>query len=321
MPCYHPIQGFRARTANPSGKYSIVFNPRLGYIDLPVTVPCGQCIGCRLERSRQWAIRCVHEASMHEKNCFITLTYSPKELPKNGSLVLEDFQNFMKKLRKQYGPGIRFFHCGEYGEENARPHYHACIFGLDFKETIETVGKDGKKCIEYLYEEVEGRNGQKYYVSKSLSKLWDKGIHRIGDLTFESAAYVARYVTKKVTGPSAKEHYQSLNLETGVISEIKPEYVTMSRRPGIGKGWFEKYHSDVYPDDFVVIRGIPVKPPKYYDKQYEILDSDLHHDIKLQRRLNNKKYESNQTPERLEVREALQNERFKILKRGLENDS
>ena len=104
MACYYPLKGYRARAVNPkTGKRSIVFDSSLGFMDMPVEFACGQCIGCRIERSRQWAIRCVHEAQLYEANCFITLTYAPEHLPKNGSLVLEHFQKFMKRLRKRVG--------------------------------------------------------------------------------------------------------------------------------------------------------------------------------------------------------------------------
>ena len=151
-------------------------------------VPCGQCIGCRLERSRQWAIRCVHEASLHTDNCFITLTYSPDCLPSDGSLNHDDFQKFFKRLRKHIAPKkIRYYMCGEYGEDLqqpsklGRPHFHACLFGLDF---------DDKQL--YIV-----RDDVKLYTSATLEKIWGKGFVTIGDVTFESAAYVARYIAKK----------------------------------------------------------------------------------------------------------------------------
>ena len=136
MVCYHPITAWRSlegRGAN--GKWPLVFNKRDGYCDLEVQVPCGQCVGCRLERSRQWAIRCVHEASLHSRNCFITLTYDDAHLP-GISLVPRDYVLFMKRLRKMFGAGIRFFHCGEYGSINFRPHHHAIIFNFDFEDKV-----------------------------------------------------------------------------------------------------------------------------------------------------------------------------------------
>lgn len=244
MACYHPILGYRSRTVNENGKREIVFNPNDGYSDMCVQLPCGQCIGCRLERSRQWAIRCVHEASLHDQNCFITLTYSNDKLPDNGSLVLEDWQKFIKRLRKSYSPKkIRYFMCGEYGERFHRPHYHACLFGFDFPDR-----------------ELFRSGSVPLYRSSRLEGLWPFGFSSIGNVSFESAAYVARYITKKVTGDKAAEHYDGR----------KPEFTTMSRRPGIGSDWIEKFETDVYPFDEVIIRGgVRCMPPRFYDQAYE----------------------------------------------------
>jgi hypothetical protein len=199
----------------------------------------------------------MHEAQMFESNCFVTLTYDDLHLPKNNSLVLKDYQLFMKKLRRKYGSGIRFYHCGEYGDELGRPHYHSILFNHDFED---------KK----FYSE---NNGNKLYTSDSLSSLWEKGHSIIGDVTFESAGYVARYSLKKVTGEKAKDHYGSR----------LPEYSTMSRRPGIGKNWFEKYKCEVYPLDRVNVNGVDSKPPRYYDYLLQKEDPSTMALIKIER--------------------------------------
>lgn len=300
MPCYYPMKGWRSRERHPvTGKRKIVFNRNEGFVDLPVVIPCGQCVGCRLERSRQWAIRCVHEASLYDKNCFITLTYDDLHLPVGGSLDVSAFQKFMKRLRKRFGEGIRFFHCGEYGEKFGRPHFHACIFNFDF----------GDKVLWSV------RNGCRLYLSADLVELWPFGFSTVGEVTFESAAYVARYVMKKITGDKADEHY--VNKLTGEIRE--PEYVTMSRRPGIGKPWLEKFGSDVYPSDFVVIGGKKMRPPKYYDLSFEIEDPSMMAMIKAKRKRQVKENALNGTWERLRVREEIQLRKFDLLKRGYEN--
>jgi len=156
MSCYNPIHGYRSIKKNPSGKRSFCPTLKGAHPHLPLTIPCGHCIGCLLERSKQWAIRCVHEASLHKNNSFITLTYNDKNLPKYKTLQKKHFQLFMKRLRKKYGSNIRFFHCGEYGDKYQRPHYHACIFGHDFKDK------------QLLFT----KRGSKTYVSQSLNKLW-----------------------------------------------------------------------------------------------------------------------------------------------------
>ncbi len=246
MVCYHPLIAVDVTKGAASKKVIQVIgsaeqNPAL-YVQAQkdhnaYIVPCGQCVGCRLERSRQWAIRISQEASLYDKNCFITLTYSDQYCPK--SLYLRHFQLFMKRLRKKYGNGIRFFHCGEYGDLNGRPHYHAALLNFDFLD----------KKLYY------SNNGFNYYLSESLSDLWPYGIHLISDLTYDSAGYIARYVLKKITGDAAADAYK----------DKKPPYVTMSRRPGIGYPWIEKYLENVYNNDRVVVKGHESLPPRYYD--------------------------------------------------------
>ena len=299
MPCYHPISAWQllnVKTAN--GKPTLSFkNPfakpsenRVG-----IKIPCGQCIGCRLERSRQWAIRCVHEAYGHDDNAFITLTYSPENLPPGVSLIKSDFQKFMKRLRKAISPiKVRFFHCGEYGEINARPHYHACLFGYDFPDKILYTIRD--ECP--------------LYISPMLQKLWPLGFSTVGNVTFESAAYVARYITKKITGKLAKDHY----------GKRLPEYTTMSRRPGIGNNWYKEFNTDVFPSDEIVLRGKIMRPPRYYDKELEKNDPELYEKIKLDRKAKGLDNESDNTTARLLVKEKCKLAQFKLLKRGLENE-
>lgn len=245
MTCYHPLLAFRNE-----GK--IVFNKPFPFAK-GFNLPCGQCVGCRLNYSRQWAIRLVHENQMHENSCFITLTFSPEELNKRDnpdSLNVRDFQLFMKRLRKKHPEKkIRFFHCGEYGEKNQRPHYHALIYNHDFSD-------------RKLFKQ---RKEIKLYTSKELEELWPYGFSTIGDVTFQSSAYVARYIMKKQKGDKAQEHYTNIDPLTGEVTTKEPEYCTMSRKPGIGYNWFQKYKTDVYPRDVCIINNHEVKPPRYYD--------------------------------------------------------
>ena len=244
MGCNYPLKGWRAQRRNATGKRSIVFDAKKGFSDCVVTVPCGQCIGCRLERAREWAIRCVHEADMYDDNCFITLTYNDAYLPPNESLRKSDFQKFMKRLRKEFSSRtVRYFMCGEYGDENKRPHYHACLFNVDFIDKYE--------CVDV--------HGRKYWRSPTLEKLWPFGFSEIGEVTMNSAGYVARYCLKKITGKDADAHY----------GKKIPEYTCMSRRPGIGYEWLEKFESDVYGRDEIVVNDrVMCKPPRYYDKKF-----------------------------------------------------
>lgn len=270
MRCTSPLTGYRSRQTSPSGKRAVVFNPKDGFKDMPVTVPCGQCIACRLERSRQWAMRCMHEAQLHEENCFVTLTYADKYLPEYGSLDPEALQKFLKRLRKRYGNRrIRYYGCGEYGDRNGRPHYHICLFGFDFPDK------------SYLTD----RNGYRVWTSEELERLWPYGLCEIGTVTFESAAYVARYFLKKALGDeSFKEAaYSVVDADTGEVVQKVPEFARMSRRPGIGKEWFDRYKDEVVRSDSVVVRGVECKPPRFYDGIYELLAPDDMRRIKRRR--------------------------------------
>lgn len=328
MSCYAPLTGWYSKHINPSGKRSIVFN-RNEALDSyhSLSIPCGQCIGCRLEKSRQWAIRCSLESQLYEHSYFLTLTYDDQHLPSSGSLVPEDLQKFFKKLRRHieyHGSDekIRFFACGEYGDNFKRPHYHAIIYNLDIPD---------------LKRFSTSFNGDTYYTSEIINQIWRNGYVIIGQVTFESCAYVARYVTKKITGDQADEHYQGR----------LPEFVRMSRRPGIGSAWLDKYQTDVYPHDYIVIRdGIKVKPPKYFDKLFESIAPDemamikelrsvagyesLLNDMKLRDIkpfIRGNDYHSakdcNQMMNELlilPIKEAVQQAKFERLKRGYENE-
>lgn len=192
MPCYSPLEAWRPDPVTNDKRLIFRYHPaRCSSPSPDLYVPCGQCLGCRLERSRQWAVRCMHEASLYDRNCFITLTYDDDNLPADRSLHYSHFQLFMKRLRKAHGDGIRFYMCGEYGEKKGRPHYHACLFNFNFDDLT-------------LWQE---RRGTKLYRSKSLERLWPYGFSTVGGVTFQSAAYVARYIMKKVTGDRAPDHY------------------------------------------------------------------------------------------------------------------
>lgn len=199
-------------------------------------IPCGKCVECLLERSRDWAVRCTHEATIHAQNCFITLTYSDEYLPKDGALCYRDFQLFMKRLREKYGEGIGFFMCGEYGEQTKRPHYHACIFGMDFSD---------KKKVR------ENHHGDEIWQSEELTTLWGLGHTELGSVTQKSAGYVARYVLKK----------QDPNHPVG--------FQKMSRTHAIGKRFVEKWWHDIFVaarGSIIMSDGSRTKVPRYYEK-------------------------------------------------------
>lgn len=300
--CYRPLYGWLGRDANPAtGKRPVVFELSKGFHDRPMVVPCGQCIGCRLERSRQWAVRCMHEASLHDANCLLTLTYDPEHMPAYGSLDKNAFPLFMKRLRKGLPPkSVRYFHCGEYGDRRGRPHYHALLFGYDFPD-------------KYVWRQ---RGEYPVWRSDSLERLWPFGQSEIGTVTFESAAYVARYVMKKVTGKDSDVAYAFCD-EDGVVQQLEAEYTTMSRRPGIGAEWFRRFGGEVYPADRVIVRGKAAKPPRFYDGMYELVDPEGMDGVRCSRRLRVDRDE--QRGVRLAAREEVAAARQRTFgKRGLE---
>lgn len=262
---------------------------------------CGQCIGCRLERSRQWAMRCMHEASLYDENCFITLTYDDDHL-ESESLVYRDFQLFMKRLRKRFARrNIRFYMCGEYGENLGRPHFHACLFNFSFSDKLyfKRVGSDV------------------LYTSSVLSEIWSKGFCLIGSVTFESAAYVARYCVARKTGSAAEAHYTSVSAETGEVVVREPEFNHMSLRPGIGFPWLRKYWSDVYPRGSCIVRGRSVKPPKFYDRVLQDFKDDDWAALCLKREEVLRLQVGENSDERLAVREQVALARSALSKRKL----
>jgi len=220
-----------------------------------LTLPCGQCIGCRVQRSSDWATRCMHEASLHDENSFITLTYSDECLPVQGQLVYSHFQDFMKRLRYHVDTPLRFYMCGEYGDNFDRPHYHAILFGFGFLSDRVLLKRTAAGSL---------------YSSSFLDSVWGLGMCSVGDVTFDSAAYVSRYVVKKVNGKAADDHYTRVDAITGEIYQKVPEFSRMSlQNGGIGAGWLEKYSSDVTNTGAVMIYDSARAVPRYYGKLLE----------------------------------------------------
>ncbi|QXP08545.1 MAG: replication initiator protein [Arizlama microvirus] len=324
MVCYHPIHGYQCK----DGRFTL--NSRYGVRKM--TVPCSGCIGCRLKRAGEWAVRGTHESSLYLDNCMITLTYDDKRLPvrpdghlpANVGLYYPDFQDFMKRLRDKYGPDIRMMVCGEYGDKLGRPHFHAILFNFNFP--------DRKPWYR-------SKQGHQVYRSVSLEELWPWGNSEIGSVTPQSIAYVARYVMKKVTGIRGDDHYIWSDPVTGEIHWREPEFARYSLKPGIGAAWFEKYHASVYPHDYIIFNGRKVRPPRYYDKLYEkmtgipfarastigdlLVDfditvwSDEFEAIKATRRESAEKLLDDNTPDRLRVKEEVTRSRLSSLKRKL----
>jgi len=345
MTCYKPIKGYRSKELSKNGKFYFTLKPSEAFYDLHMEVPCGRCIGCRIARSQNWALRCWHHSQGYTKNCFITLTFNDEHNPK--TLTVRHFQLFMKRLRKKFVPlnpyskktqkeqyekfkkehSISFFHCGEYGavcancglseklcfrqriitncpgykKDIGRPHHHACIFNFDFPDK----------------ELWKVKQGNRLYRSRILEDLWSDpktkrsmGFCTVGEVTFESAAYVARYILKKFTNKDEEkvnEHYKGKH----------PEFVTMSRNPGIGKDFYPKYKSDIYPDDFVLTNKLrKMKPPRYYDNLFELEDPKTLKKLKAQRTA--KYLEQNLNPDQIRVKEEILERKLKKLIREIE---
>lgn len=305
-------------------------------------VSCGQCLGCRLDYSRMWAMRITHEAAMHEYNggnCFVTLTYRDERdcsieqlekgyhVPKDWSLNKNHFKAFMKRLRKAFpNQKIRYFYAGEYGRKCkhgidlelvncplcncGRPHFHACLFNCSFTD-LEAYQSDG---------------GIMRYTSPLLESIWRYGFVDVGELNYSSASYTARYILKKVRGVKTLDHYQHCDLD-GEITFISPEFVGMSRgnasykgqRCGIGAAWYEKYKDDVFPADDVPIPGVGVVKgiPRYYDEILRVEDPDLYEQIKKARNTYIKEHKEEFSYERLLAKHKCKKARIKLMERNL----
>lgn len=266
MPCYSPVRGVLSRA--PDGRRSLSFNrsaPGKG-----VSLPCGSCFGCKLERARQWAVRIMHESKMHDENSFLTLTYDDDHIPRGrcscvrphgaGSVCVDDLQKFFKRLRERLAPRrIRFFACGEYGEKLGRPHYHAIVFGW-FPEDAVCVKRSGELSL---------------FTSSLLSAAWGHGHASVGLVSMDSASYVANYASKQIRTNREDEARR--------LAGRAREFLIMSRRPGIGRKWIDKFMSDVFPSDEVIVRGKACRPPRFYDQCLEKIDPDALERIKIRR--------------------------------------
>lgn len=247
MPCFHPVP------ASQDEQGRVELNPPWGTSTMQV--PCGVCIGCRKRRAREWAVRSMHEASFHEHNSFVTLTYDDANLPYGGDLSPPDLQKFLKRVRTALvdrrpgllGDRMRFLACGEYGEAGDRPHYHALLFGVGFDDGAR-VGKD-------------------LFTSQTLTALWTHGHASFGSVTAASASYVAQYSLKKVRGSEWRRCSPD-----GVV--LHQPFLRCSLRPGIGGSWLRKYATDTR-HGYVVVDGKQLSVPRYYQKLLEVTDVGL----------------------------------------------
>lgn len=231
MKCISPI---RVKSA---GRFTVFNDNGNKFVSEQLIVPCGQCIACRLNYGKYWSIRMMEELKHHDKACFATLTYDDEHLNNvvedYGSpvLVKSDLQNFWKRLRKERK--VRYFCCGEYGDRFGRPHYHAIIYGVSPDE-VDLVAKH-----------------------------WQQGHIKLGTVTPDSCSYVAKYMTKKLRGHALAEQLEK-------DPDYKPEFVLMSRRPGIGAELSPDMQRFLHESGFVYRKGKKSSLPRYWKEKLDI---------------------------------------------------
>lgn len=265
MTCFNPIKAYRFLddVDHLTGKWPVRLVPQ--HPDYrkhrPYEVlylPCGRCLGCKLDRARDWSIRVYLESLdwSSDQQLFITLTYDDDHLPASGSLHPPDMTKFLKRLRKSNVLPLRYFQCGEYGAKSLRPHHHMILFGVELPD------------MRRYY------SGSNLYESELLRQLWPFGEHRIAWVTPETIAYTTRYCTKKLAPD--KLAYERIGCH--------PEYITMSRRPAIGYNWFINHYRDLYALDYMCLQnGIKCRIPRLFDKKFELMDPDGFKTIKQSR--------------------------------------
>lgn len=275
MSCFHPLPAFQDRNGG-----GVRIGYHAGEQGDKLELPCGRCIGCKQAKAKSWAIRCMHEAQLHDSNLFVTVDYAPEHLPASLSLEYGDFQGFLRRLRKAQGAGIRFFVSGEYGEQFGRPHWHALLFNCVFSDMVRYA------------------NGT--FRSAKAERLWARGQVVIGAVTSRSAAYCAGYTLGKVYGSAAADFYEDVvNTTTGEVSCRRPPFCVMSRRPGIGAKWYERFRGDVLPGDFAVLDGAKYKVPQFYWRKFQAEgDPSLVEQIAYARFLRAKAVDPNESSER-----------------------
>lgn len=267
-----------------------------------LTVPCGQCIGCRIAHAKQWSVRCMHESQLHQDNCFLTLTYDDAHLPQYGALQYEDFQAFLRSLRQAVRPQkIRYFVAGEYGTQLQRPHWHALLFGYRPPDLVPT--------------RALGKNS--LFLSETMLKHWGKGHITVGELTPATANYVAKYTLKKISGEAGELHYRRLDPSTGELVKVPPEMARMSLKPGIGAHWYAKYRQELHTHDAAIVEGRKAQIPRYYDKLTKKLDAETYEATEYKRYEKALDRLDEQTPERLAAREAVQRAKLALSPRKL----
>ena len=315
MPCTNLREAWRSDTPNESGKRPLKFIRKGESREDTVLVPCGKCLGCRLDKAQDWAIRCSHEIQMYEDrglpSSFLTLTYNEEHLPNPPSINRNDPKRFIHNLRQHVTretgttkSGIRFFGCGEYGEQLSRPHYHMLMFGYQFPD-IEV--------------HTRNQNDQPIYTSATMDRLWGKGYCTTANASYQTAHYVARYITKKINGEEATNHYTRTDMQTGQLYELEPEFNFSSRMPGLGYDWLQKYKKQLH-NGYVIVDGKKKPIPDYYLRKLaeseleEYSDYELYELIYQKRIQNIDTFDPELSGDRLRVKEEVLQRRLNTFK-------
>ena len=230
-------------------------------------------MACRLRRANEDAVRILHETQLHERSSFLTLTYDQEHLPPDHGLHVRDWQLFMKRLRKRTDNKLRFYMVGEYGDRDLRPHFHAIIFGEDWRREWKPIDRSDA--------------GHLVYQAETVQEAWGQGRTSVDAVTFQNAAYCARYHQKKIKGEAANDHYlRCITDDDGELQlvNVRPEFSCRSMRPGIGSGWYDKFKRDLFPLDECIVQGQRMPVPTYYRNKLKNQDPALYESLKAKRR-------------------------------------
>lgn len=274
--CLMPLGGWRSRNPNDSGKYPVTFRMRDGWIDQPIEIPCGKCIGCKSDKATAWGIRAYHESTRHKQCAFVTFTYDDQHMPVDGKVSKYEAQCILKRMRN-HGLKFRYMLCGEYGGVTKRPHYHALIFGQDFRDDAVPLGVSARQVDQYS--------------SRVIDKVWDKGFHVIEDVNAAACFYVAGYLLKN--------------------NDEDDSFLLASRKPYIGHGWLSRFADHISQQGFVTIDGKkrPI-PPSYLQRPEFALEFDA---LKDERR----EFVKNRSPDEVvKARESARGKGMNLLARS-----
>lgn len=322
MPCFNPRKAWPSREVNPSGKRSLVFAAtRALNADRHVMVPCNRCNGCLSDRRKEWATRLLHEAKSHERSCGFTVTYRDESYPADGCPPKAHIQEFMQRVRNEFGRGIKFFVSVDYSPRTGRLHWHGVLFGVDFREDRRQYGKS--------------HGGAPKYLSETLTRLWTHGDrNEVETMSIRWAMYCIGHMLDKAKVSDEFNWALQAHPVTGEGVRLVPPFAMFSRRPGIGHAHFEKYRQGIFPTveverdgktmvrhdeqgSFIVVDGRRRQVPRYYLRLEEKLASI--EDIKRARKRKQitPEAKANNTPERLKVRSKVLAARLKGRKRSL----